>query len=135
MSVFTKEEIEYINGQKLGRLATVNANGKPQVAPVGFRYNAELDVIEVGGRFMSQTQKYKNLASNPSVSLVIDDVLPPWEVRGVEIRGEAERVTSGGSDFFGANYKADDAFIRIKPTKIIGWGLNKETGWSNNRRV
>src|SRR3954451_3801401 len=40
MSKFTPAEIEYLQSQRLGRLATVNEKGDPHVVPVGFRYNA-----------------------------------------------------------------------------------------------
>ena len=135
MSIFTDNEREYLLSQRLGRLATVRPEGTPQIAPVGFRYNAELDVIDIGGRFMSHTKKFRNIQQNPHVSLVIDDVLPPWQPRGVEIRGTAQTLPTGGKALFGANYEADDAIIRITPERVIGWGLDKDTGWANNRRV
>ncbi len=136
MSVFTDNEIAYLLSQRLGRLATVRPDGRPQIAPVGFRYNAELDVIDIGGRFLSQTKKFRNIQSNPHVSLVVDDVLPPWQPRGVEIRGTAQTLSTGGKALFGsANYAVDDAMIRITPVQIIGWGLDKEAGWSLNRVV
>ena len=135
MSVFTDNEREYLLSQRLGRLATVRPEGTPQIAPVGFRYNAELDVIDIGGRFMSQSKKFRNIQQNPHVSLVIDDVLPPWQPRGVEIRGTAQTLPTGGKALFGSNYEADDAIIRITPEQIIGWGLDNEAGWAKNRRV
>ena len=136
MSVFSDNEREYLRSQRLGRLATVRPEGTPQIAPVGFRYNAELDVIDIGGRFMSQTKKFRNIQHNPHVSLVIDDVLPPWQPRGVEIRGTAQTLPTGGKALFGsAAYAVDDAIIRITPEHIIGWGLDKEAGWSKNRLV
>ena len=135
MSQFTEKELEYLKTQRLGRLATINAKGQPQVAPVGFRYNPDLDMIEIGGRNMSQTKKYRNVQQNPQVAFVVDDVQPPWKPRGVEIRGEAEVVQEGGEDFFGASYKADPAFIRIRPTQIIGWGIEAEGYKPLNRKV
>ena len=135
MSAFTDNEIAYLLSQRLGRLATVRPDGKPQIAPVGFRYNAELDVIDIGGRYLSQTKKFRNIVQNPNISLVIDDVLPPWQPRGVEIRGTAETLPTGGQALFGANYAVDDALIRITPVQIIGWGLDDTTEWSLNRRV
>src|SRR5260370_11023356 len=137
MSVFTEKEIEYIRSQRLGRLATVRPDGSPQIAPVGFRYNAELDVIEIGGRYMSQSKKFRNIQQNPNVSLVIDDVLPPWQPRGVEIRGTAQTLPTGGKALLGSSvkYDVDDAFIRIIPRQIIGWGLDNQAGWSLNRVV
>lgn len=49
MSAFTDREIEYLQGQRLARLATVGPDGRPHVVPVGFRYNAELETIDIGG--------------------------------------------------------------------------------------
>jgi len=135
MSVFTPKEIEYMNSQHLGRLATVNPEGKPQIAPVGFRYNPELDAIEIGGHDVSKTKKFHNIQKNPQVAFVIDDVLPPWQPRGVEIRGTAETLSTGGKAAFGHLYEADDALIRIKPEQIIGWGLEEGARQANNRKV
>ncbi len=135
MSVFTDKEIEYLFSQRLARLATVQPAGKPQIAPVGFRYNSELDVIDIGGQYLSQTKKFRNILKNPNISLVIDDVLPLWKPRGVEIRGTAQTLPTGGNALFGANYPVDEAIIRITPLQIIGWGLDDEAGWSLNRKV
>lgn len=136
MSVFTDKEIEYIRSQRLGRLATIRPDGGLQNAPVGFHYNAELDVIDIGGRFMSRSKKFHNIEQNPNVAFVIDDVLPPWKPRFVEIRGTAEPVSTGGKALFGTNYEADDALIRITPRQIISYGLEEEAaGWFNNRKV
>jgi nitroimidazol reductase NimA-like FMN-containing flavoprotein (pyridoxamine 5'-phosphate oxidase superfamily) len=38
MSVFTTAEIAHLNSRVLCRLATVGADGQPQVVPVSFRY-------------------------------------------------------------------------------------------------
>ena len=43
---FTPNEIEYLGGQRLGRLATVGADGEPHSVPVGFHYNAALGTID-----------------------------------------------------------------------------------------
>ena len=78
MSKFTDIELEYIKTQRLGRLATVNKDGEPQIAPVTFRYNAELDTIDIGGLNMGETQKFRNVAHNGLASFVIDAVAPPF---------------------------------------------------------
>ena len=135
MSKFTEKEIEYIKQQRLGRLATINAHNEPQIAPVTFRFNAELDAIEIGGRNMSQSKKFRNILANPNVSFVIDDVLPPWQPRGIEIRGSAETVEEGGKEMFGPNYTGNAAIIRIRPRQIIGWGLDSNAYEPFNRKV
>ncbi|HEX2349689.1 MAG TPA: PPOX class F420-dependent oxidoreductase, partial [Ktedonobacterales bacterium] len=85
MSVFSEAEIAYLKGQKLGRLATINDAGAPQIAPVGFRYNAELDTIDIGGHGVGASVKYRNVQSRPIVAFVVDDVVSdaqaPWQPR------------------------------------------------------
>ncbi len=136
MSSFTDKELEFLASQRLGRLATVNQHGHPQNAPVGFRYNPEHDSIDIGGRWMSQSKKFRNVLKHPHVAFVADDVTyNPWHVRGVEIRGTAEQVATGGKLIFGADYDADEAILRIHPTQIISWGLEGSayTGRSNRK--
>jgi pyridoxamine 5'-phosphate oxidase family protein len=118
MSKFTDAELEYLRTQRLGRLATVNARGEPQVAPVSFRYNAELDTIDIGGLNMGQTQKFRNVARNGLAALVVDDVLPPWQPRGIEIRGHAEALPEGGQAM-GPHFSLE--IIRLTPKRIISW--------------
>ena len=61
MSVFTDKELEYLAGQRLGRIATVGPDGQPHVVPTTFRYNAGHDAIDVGGMRMSQTKKLRDV--------------------------------------------------------------------------
>ena len=46
MSVFTEAELEYLASQRLGRIATVGADGQPHVVPTSFRHNPDHDTIE-----------------------------------------------------------------------------------------
>ena len=120
MSKFTDIELEYLQTQRLGRLATVNKNGEPQIAPVTFRYNSELDTIDIGGLNMGETQKYRNVAHNGLASFVVDDVLPPFQPRGVEIRGRAEALLDGGQSI---STTFSPSLIRLTPGRIISWNL------------
>src|SRR5437763_1907250 len=49
MSAFNDAEIAYLEGQRLGRIATVGPDSQPHVVPVAFRYNADEDTIDIGG--------------------------------------------------------------------------------------
>lgn len=123
--IFTELELAYLNSQRLGRLATVQRNGQPQASPVGFAWNPALSVIDIGGYRMAVTQKFRNLASNPKVALVIDDLVSPdpWTVRCLEIRGEAEAL---GEPDQPAVHLGDGAIVRIHPRKIISWGIDPD---------
>ena len=78
MSRFTPAEIEYLQSQRLGRLATVNEHGDLHVVPVGFRYNADDDTIDLGGHDIVPTRKYREALRHGRVAFVIDDVAPSW---------------------------------------------------------
>jgi pyridoxamine 5'-phosphate oxidase family protein len=122
MSAFTGLEIEYMAGQRLGRIATVGADGQPHVVPTTFRYNAGEDAIDVGGMRMSTTKKTRDVQRTGRATIVVDDVLPPWQPRMIEIRGTAEVLGSGGKATFGDNF--EDTIVRIRPTRIIAFGID-----------
>lgn len=120
MGPFTDSELAYLEeGNKLGRLATVDATGAPHAVPVGWRYNAELETIDIGGYDFARTRKFRNVQADPRVCLVVDDVLPPWRPRCVQIRGHAAALEAvippdGGPPA---------PIIRITPTTVVSWGL------------
>src|ERR671927_719063 len=97
MSRFTPAEIAYLQSQRLGRLATVNQKGDLHVVPVGFRYNPEHDTIDLGGHNIVPTKKYRDALRHGRVAFVVDDVLPPWRPRLVEVRGTVQ-ATQGGKE-------------------------------------
>ena len=116
----TEAEIAYLESQPVGRLATVSPDGMPQVNPVGFRYDAELGVIDIGGRGLSATKKFRNVAAGSRAALVIDEVSQqPWRVRGLEIRGDAEVLVEQEPQRPGFSPE----LIRIHPRRVISWGI------------
>ena len=131
MTVFTDSELEYLAGQRLGRIATVGADGQPHVVPTSFRYNAEHDAIDVGGLRMSQTKKLRDVQRTGRATIVIDDVLPPWQPRMIEVRGTATAVPTGGKAF---GDRFEDTIVRIHPTRIIAFGIDS-TESANARSV
>jgi pyridoxamine 5'-phosphate oxidase family protein len=120
MSVFTDSEIAYLGSQRLGRLATVGHDGMPHVVPVAFRYNPEADSIDIGGHDFAKRKKFRDVRRTGVAALVVDDVLPPWQPRAVELRGQASTVDTGGKAIMEG---FDDPIIRISPRRIVSWGL------------
>ncbi len=123
MSVFTPNELDYFQSQRLGRLATVDQDGNPHVVPVGFRYNPETDTIDIGGHNIVQSKKWHDVAKHPRVAFVVDDVLPPWQPRSIEILADVELLESGGENF-GRGF--DPQIMRLQPVKIIAWGIDEQ---------
>ncbi|HEX3462155.1 MAG TPA: PPOX class F420-dependent oxidoreductase [Acidimicrobiales bacterium] len=120
MSIFSEVELAYLAKGKLGRLATIGADGVPHVVPLGWTYNAQLGTIDIGGRDVTHSQKFRNVQHNPNVALVVDDVLTPWRPRCVMIRGRAEALMEA----VGADGEDRGPTIRITPTKVNSWGMD-----------
>jgi pyridoxamine 5'-phosphate oxidase family protein len=117
-------ESAYLSGQRLlGRMATVDPSGQPQVNPVAFFLQDDGTILS-GGYALATTKRWRNLHSNPKLSLVVDDIasVHPWKVRGVEIRGEAE-LLHGPHDL---SPGMSDELIRLHPRWVHSWGLEEE---------
>ena len=76
--------VELLRGQNFAHVATVAADGSPQVSPVwvDFEDGAALFNTRAG------TRKERNLRRHPLVALAVSDVGDPY--RYVELRGPAE---------------------------------------------
>jgi pyridoxamine 5'-phosphate oxidase family protein len=124
---FKQHELDFMTGADLGRLATAQPDGTLQVSPVGFTYNAQLGTIDVAGYRMSKSQKYRNLAANPNVAFVVDDIVSrdPWRVRCLEIRGTAEQAQAPAA-LGAAGDELDTAIIRITPRRVIAFGIDDQ---------
>lgn len=114
MTVYTEAELAYLRGERrLAHVATVGKDGTPHVTPVGmWSVDPDSGVVEVTGHDFAATKKFRDVARTHRAAIVVDDVLPPWQPRGVEIRGHAEAVSE------------PQPAIRIHPERIIGWGLD-----------
>ena len=116
MSVFTTAELAYLKSQPLMRFASASASGRPDVAPVVF--DVEGDHIVTAGFDITHTVRYRNLQTNPHVSVVVDDLasIDPWSPRGIKVIGSAIIEEIDGVPRF-----------RIIPDVIISWAINDTT--------
>jgi pyridoxamine 5'-phosphate oxidase family protein len=120
----TSMELDYLRGQHLGRLATVDASGAPQNNPVGFTLDEATGQVLIGGLALGETRKFRNVRANPKVALVVDDLasVDPWRVRGVELRGSAEALVDAEPPMAGMSRQV----IRITPHWIASWGIETD---------
>jgi pyridoxamine 5'-phosphate oxidase family protein len=113
---FTEEEAAYIRSQPLARVATVSADGQPDVVPVGFEFDGTH--FWIGGFDPGKTRRTRNIrAGNEKVALIIDDLAStsPWSPRFVRVYGTVElldRETKFGTQ----------PVMKITPT--ISWSAN-----------
>jgi pyridoxamine 5'-phosphate oxidase family protein len=120
---FTEEEIAYLRSQPLARMATVDADGQPDVVPVGLEVDGTYLWVGGSGPSFSRTQKVRNVeAGNRNVALVVDDLVSfdPFIARGIRIYGVAkppvERVGMIGPGLY----------LRITPSVSWSWNLAGE---------
>jgi len=113
-------------------LATVGADGRPQLSEVWFLHDdGELKVSVHASR-----QKTKNLQRNPAVNLFILDLQNP--MRYLEIRGDAELAPDTdyalaekvGAKYGGADLRQMDGddqrrmVVTIRPTRVVAIDLS-----------
>ncbi len=73
--------MDILQSKALAHIATIGANGRPQVNPVWFISDGKYVYLSV----KPETVKYRNLRSNPQVALSVLD--PENSGRYVELRG------------------------------------------------
>jgi pyridoxamine 5'-phosphate oxidase family protein len=131
--VFTAAELEYLRAQRLGRLATLTPGGSLQNSPVGFEVDAAAGVIDIRGRNLGNTRKFRNVAANGQVAFVVDDIVSvdPWNVRCLEVRGVAEALTGQTPP----HPSMSGEVIRIHPRRIISWGMGPNADQGSKRNV
>jgi len=123
MSAFTHAERDYLRDvHPMARLATVGRDGTPHVMPIGmYTLDDATDAIDTGGRELPTTKKWRDVVRSGRAAIVVDDVLPPFSPRGIEIRGRAEVIDG------------PQPVIRLHPERIVAWGLD-DTGAMRNAR-
>ena len=132
MSNFTPDEVALLRSKRLGYIATVNARGEPHVVPVGYVFDEATESLAIGGKNMNSSKKFREAQGNAPIAFVVDDRTAGGLPCGVEIRGRAEIVTTGG----GALRSGwDEEHIRLSPARIVAWGLDGDPYHPNSRKV
>ena len=91
---------QFLQGQRIGRLATADARGAPHVVPVCFAVAGMSVYITVDEKPKQRTgrplKRLRNIGQNPVVALVVDHYDEDWSrLAWVMLRGRAEVVTQG----------------------------------------
>jgi pyridoxamine 5'-phosphate oxidase family protein len=127
MSVFTDAELEYLNDQGLGHIATIGADGVPHVIPVAVFYDPQMQTLVIGSNAqladMADTKKFRDARRRPKVAVVVDGRGPHF----IEVRGDAETYNEGGEEVgkrLGAPFRFSPAWISVRPRRIVTMGID-----------
>ncbi|HEY6491789.1 MAG TPA: pyridoxamine 5'-phosphate oxidase family protein [Trebonia sp.] len=140
MTTFTEAELEFLDRQRLGRLATVGPDGMPHVVPVAVFYDQETETLVIGANadfgesVMVASKKFRDARRQPKVAVVVDDPGP----HVLEVRGHAETLLDGGEDAgkrVGAPFRFGPAWMRIRPSRIVTLGINGGPFESSARNI
>lgn len=116
---FSADEVAYLASNGMGRIATVDSGGQPDVVPVAVEFDGVVFWVG-GGATVTATRKFRNLAAgNQKVALVIDDMpsFDPFIARGIRVYGRAD----GPIDRVGM--VGPGTYMRITPTVSWSWNL------------
>ncbi len=79
---------EFLKEQKILRLATIDKNKTPHIAPVWYRYSGKKFYIGTN----TKTQKAKNVKKNNKVSCCVDVGINSPDIYGVLVQGNANLI-------------------------------------------
>ncbi len=120
LQMFSEPETEYMKTQRLCRFATVEADGQPDVVPVGFEFDGKYFYVGSHSQdIFFRTRKYHNVKNGrKNVALTIDDLesVDPWRPRAIRVYGTAEIVDHKG--IFGPG-----KYLQITPRVSWSFGI------------
>ena len=107
---------DLLQKKAFANLATINADGTPQVTPVWFDY----DGTHVRFNTAKGRVKDRNLRRNPAVALTVMDPDNPY--RYVQVRGRVTGITEVGADVhidaLAKKYTGQDRYAHRRPGEV-----------------
>ena len=140
--MFSTAERAYLETARVGRLATADERGRPNVVPVCFALHDGTLVSAIDEKPKneepSELRRARDVRENPYVAVVVDEYSGDWSaLRWVQVRGRAALVDPGDDDH-GAGVDAlrekydqyrthaieDRPLLRVRPGHVLSWGLD-----------
>ena len=144
MLTLTAEQIAFIEAQRVGRLATADADGRPHVVPVCYAYAEASFYIALDAKpkrvAPARLKRVRNLLANPQVALVIDRYAEDWSTLAyLLVHGTALLLPAGDEEQRRAvallrerypQYQAmpieEQPTIAIRAESAVAWGTIAE---------
>jgi PPOX class probable F420-dependent enzyme len=125
-------------GARLGRLATVDAEGQPHVVPICFAPTAGVETIysavDEKPKRTHDLRRLANVAANPRVAVLVDHYEEDWaELWWVRADGRGRLVAAGGAEHGRAtgllraryrqyeDYALAGVVLAIDVVRLSGW--------------
>lgn len=138
--MLSAEQAAFVAAQRVGRLATADAQGNPHVVPVCFALSDATLYITIDEKpkraAAPPLKRLRNIAANPSVAFTADRYDEDWTRLGwVMLRGRAEILADGAEHDRAqallreryAQYRA----MRLAALPVIAIRIARATGWGN----
>lgn len=129
----------FLDGQRVGHLATADRGGAPHVVPVCFAVRGDTLYIAIDGKPKQAGAKLKrlrNIEENDAVAFVVDRYGEDWTRLGwVMLRGRAE-ILAEGSEHDAAQALVRVRYPQLRPMRIealpvIAVRIEKATRWGD----
>jgi pyridoxamine 5'-phosphate oxidase family protein len=132
---FTDDEVAYLRSQPVARVASVAADGQPDVVPLAFEFDGTFFWVGGRGPAVAGTKKFRNVrAGNSKVALVVDDMVAfdPFIARSIRIYGHTDQPVERDG------LVGPGLYMRITPTISWSWNMAGEPAgdtWYQPRRT
>ncbi len=90
----------FVQAQRVARMATVDARGRPHVVPIVYAYADGCLYTPIDRKPKTASperlQRVRNILANPQVQVIVDRYEEDWRrLRYVQLRGRAELIRRG----------------------------------------
>lgn len=130
--------LDLLRGARVGRLGTADRSGHPLVVPLCYAFDGRACYFAVDDKpkRTRALRRLRNIAENPSVSLLVDEYDEAWErLRWVIVEGRADIVADAAEVDRAARllrekypqYRAMNigseagTILRIVPARVLAW--------------
>jgi PPOX class probable F420-dependent enzyme len=140
--MLTDDQRRFLDGQRVARLATADAGGRPHVIPICFVAAGDTVYLTIDRKPKRKSaaplKRIANIRENPFVALVADHYDDDWSQLGwVMVQGRAEVLDSGDEHDWAqaslrARYRQLDG-MRIHALPVVAIRIEHAISWGNLR--
>jgi PPOX class probable F420-dependent enzyme len=136
--MLTDQQRRFLAGQRVARLATADAAGRPHVVPICYALRGDTVYFTIDEkpkkRPGARLKRLANLRENPSAALVVDRYDEDWSRLGwVMVQGRAEVLEAGAEhDLAQASLRArypQLASMRIEALPVVAVRVDQVASW------